>query len=294
MKKIFCLRDDDTNFFTSIEELENGYGEIWGKYPITLATIPFVHGSEAKIMEYDLSPNKFQLLDECEKQMSAEELTEYHKVHPIGENKKLVYELKEQIKKGMIDIAQHGVHHKYNSFGPELKHFNVALSSIRQGRDYLRKVFDLEVSVLVPPSNTIDNIVAKEVSDLEMNLLCSGPIRFDKSIDKYIHFLCSPKDLFDGIHAKIYKGVPVRKRQELLISDSITFDKSKEDEEIYKQIIDKLNRFGCYSMTTHYRLLSDKQYRERYIRMVNRIASDDTIEFVTATEYFKRIMEYIK
>lgn len=293
MNKIFCLRDDDTNFYTSIDELKNGYGEIWGKYPITLATIPFVHGSETKIMEFDLSPNKFQLLDECEKQMSAEELTEYHKVHPIGENKELVTELKKQINNGKIDIAQHGVHHRYNASGPELQHLNVAISSIKQGKDYLGKVFGLDVSVLVPPSNTIDCIVAKEVSNLKMNLLCSSPIRFDSKFKKCFHFLCNPNDLFDGIYTKVYKGAPVRKRQGLLISDSITFDVSREDELLYKEIIDILNKFGYYSMTTHYRLLSDKQYRERFIKMVNRIASDNSVEFVTATEYFRRITHYI-
>ena len=68
MEKIICLRDDDTNYYTTLEELESGYGEFWGNLPITLATIPFVHGSERKILDFERDgKNKYQSLRKWEK-----------------------------------------------------------------------------------------------------------------------------------------------------------------------------------------------------------------------------------
>ena len=38
----FCIRDDDTSFFTSPDELELAYGEIMKHGPVSLAIIPFL------------------------------------------------------------------------------------------------------------------------------------------------------------------------------------------------------------------------------------------------------------
>ena len=37
----FCIRDDDTSFFTSPEELEDAYGEITTRGPVSLAVVPY-------------------------------------------------------------------------------------------------------------------------------------------------------------------------------------------------------------------------------------------------------------
>ena len=119
--KYICLRDDDTNFFTTVEELRVAYGQYWGKVPVTLATIPFAHGSEKKIFDVEIPyEKKFENLRQWELNASADELSEYHKVHPIGDNRGLVVELKTLTEKGMIEIAQHGVLHRYTEFGAEL------------------------------------------------------------------------------------------------------------------------------------------------------------------------------
>lgn len=289
--KYICLRDDDTNYFTKYKDLKEGYGEIWGKYPITLATIPFVHGSESKILDYDKDVNKFQKLDIWKKNANAEMLTHYHMTYPIGMNKDLVDQLKIMIESGMIEIAQHGVHHRYNIYGAEMKHDNVALNSIVDGKEYLEKTFQVEINVMVPPSNTIDNIVTKKIRELELNLLCSAPIQFDTKINKILWYLKNPKDTFDGFVNKLNGGSPIRKRQGVVISDSLTFDVCKNDDYIYNSVLDKLDRYGFYSITTHYRLLSDEIYRNRYIAVVKRIAMNKEIEFVTASDYFEKAIK---
>lgn len=47
-KMYFCIRDDDTSFFTSPEELERAYGDIvrWG--PVSLAVVPFHRAGTSK------------------------------------------------------------------------------------------------------------------------------------------------------------------------------------------------------------------------------------------------------
>ena len=94
-QKYICLRDDDTNYYTTVEELRTAYGQYWSTLPITLAVIPFVHGSEQKILEVEYPlERKFDNLRNWERNASVEELGEYHKIHPIGENKALLDLLK--------------------------------------------------------------------------------------------------------------------------------------------------------------------------------------------------------
>lgn len=292
-KKYLCLRDDDTNYFTTLSELKNGYRELWGNIPITLATIPFVHGSENKIIEYDSCPNKFELLHQWELNANIKELSIYHNVHPIAENIELVDGLKRLIKKNMIEIAQHGVHHRYNQFGAEMEHSNIAINSIESGKLYLEKVFDSKISIFIPPSNIIDNIVMKKMKQLDFFLLCSRPVKFNNMGSKITTFFLNPQDIFDGGLSKVKGGMPIRKRQGIYISDSITFDKDKKDDYIYNLVVHKLDKFGFYSITTHYRLLSDVNYRERYIKIIKKLAKDKTIEFVTGSEYFRKATESI-
>ena len=41
-KMLVNIRDDDTNYYTSPDDLKQAYGEFLGKIPITIAVIPFV------------------------------------------------------------------------------------------------------------------------------------------------------------------------------------------------------------------------------------------------------------
>ena len=65
----FCIRDDDTNFFTQPEELERAYGRItqWG--PVSLAVVPFCRAGTSKAV--------------------PEKLRRTWSVHPLHEKRRL-------------------------------------------------------------------------------------------------------------------------------------------------------------------------------------------------------------
>ncbi|CCY00564.1 uncharacterized protein BN723_00761 [Enterocloster bolteae CAG:59] len=287
MKKYICLRDDDTNFFTSEKELINGYRHLWGNIPVTLATIPFVHGSEKKIMDFDLEPNRFQRLRQWEISADVDSITSYHKLHPIGANKALISELKKQIQNGKIEIAQHGVTHRYTINGPEMQRTEVSFQRIKEGKEYLEKVFGTEIGVFIPPSNTIDCICAKYIKQLQMKLFTCGSIKWDNYIQKIIAF----SRYLDDIKELVFKHnsilYPTIHRMGIPLVNSITYGVYKQEDEIYKLIIDKLNQTGFASLATHYRLLQGYEYQKHYINLVDKLSLLEDVEFVTATKYYQ-------
>src|SRR4026209_1284154 len=44
----FCIRDDDTSYFASPDDLERAYGEITNHGPVSLAIIPFCKAGTSK------------------------------------------------------------------------------------------------------------------------------------------------------------------------------------------------------------------------------------------------------
>ena len=76
----FCIRDDDTSYFTSPDDLENAYGEItrWG--PVSLAVVPFHCAGTSKAV-----PEKFR---------------GRWSVHPLHENTDLVHYLRDGVVAG--------------------------------------------------------------------------------------------------------------------------------------------------------------------------------------------------
>lgn len=291
MSKIICLRDDDTNYYTSYSELSEGYGKYWGELPVTLATVPFVHGSESKIMEFEYpSEKKFERLYEWQKNAGAEELSEYHMTMPIGKNKELISRLKELADNGKVEIAQHGISHRYNIEGPEMFYDNIGLTMVRDGKEYLEKVFGREVKVFVPPSNSIDGKCATYIGTLNMDLLCGGGIKSRKKYERIFYYLKNPQDIFSFIGEKMIKtDSPIRRRQGVYIVSSKTFGVNTELDKFYEGIRTQLDNCGASSITMHYRLLKSEEFRKKYWKLLDMLCAIEDIEFVTASEYISRL-----
>ena len=278
--KYICLRDDDTNYYTKYEELEEAYDWIWGKLPITLATIPFVHGSEAAIMKFDVEPNKFLLLRNGE----------YNSLKPIGFNSNLVSKLKLLILQGKIEIAQHGVNHRYNERGAEMYGDAVSFYSLRDGREYLEKCFDTKIVTFIPPSNTIDNICAKNVQLAGMNLFTSGTITYHSIFDKIKDIVINPSPLLEKVSNK-KRFSPIKSRGRIKFFSSYTFGKQSDEEEYYLKLKNSLDMYGFVALGSHYRLFKDKSYQKKYLRLIDRISQIDDVCFVTAAEFYSLMEE---
>ena len=131
----FCIRDDDTSFFTSPADLENAYGEItrWG--PVSLAVVPFHRAGPSKGV-----PEKYRGL---------------FSVHPLHENRALVDYLRARVSRGCFEIMLHGYHHDDPSGQPEFAGGKDLVSKIADGRKYLEELLGASVRVFVPPHNRI-------------------------------------------------------------------------------------------------------------------------------------------
>ena len=131
----FCIRDDDTSFFTSPEELDHAYGEItqWG--PVSLAVIPFCRAGFSKGV-----PEKFR------GQWST---------HPLHGNRALVEYLRNGISKRRFEIMLHGYHHDEPSGRGEFSRGDDLIKKVNEGRKYLEDLLGAQIRVFVPPWNII-------------------------------------------------------------------------------------------------------------------------------------------
>lgn len=296
MQKLICLRDDDTNYFTSPKELENAYGEFWGVLPVTLATIPFVHGSEYQILMFEDQPGeeKYRMLRNWELNATAEELAKYHRLYPVGDNTELVKYLKPMIRNGKVEIAQHGVQHRYNEFGAELWSDNIGLYSIRDGKEYLQKVFETEVNVLIPPSNRIDLTCSRYARSIGLSIVSSGGLSFQRKRDHILETLKYPRDImaYLRLHLLHKPGSNIVTRCGVTRYGGPTFGRDKTINEMIKTIDSILTNNDGTVIVTHYRLMNEKDdsehsYRDKYQEFLRILSSRNDLKFVTATEYIR-------
>jgi len=131
----FCVRDDDTSFFTSPDELENAYGRVtqWG--PISLAVVPFHRAGTSKAV-----PERYR---------------GRWSVHPLHENRALVEYLRSGASTGRFEIMLHGYNHDEPSGRGEFAAGDNLVKKITDARKYLQDLLSAEIRVFVPPRNLI-------------------------------------------------------------------------------------------------------------------------------------------
>jgi len=137
MKRMyFCIRDDDTSFFTSPDDLEQAYGEItrWG--PVSLAIVPFHKAGTSKGV-----PEQYR------KQWS---------IHPLHKNRELVEWLRKSIAANRIEPMLHGYHHDEEGCRLEFIEADDLARRVREGRKYLEDLLGAAIRVFVPPGNGIE------------------------------------------------------------------------------------------------------------------------------------------
>jgi hypothetical protein len=131
----FCIRDDDTSYFTSPDDLEGAYGEItkWG--PVSLAIIPFCKAGTSKGV--------------------PEKLRRQWSTHPLHENTELVKYLRGAIAEGRYEPMLHGYHHDEEDRLFEFIGADDLARRVRNGRKYLEDLLGAAIRVFVPPRNGI-------------------------------------------------------------------------------------------------------------------------------------------
>lgn len=148
-----AIRDDDTCFFTSPEDLERVYGRIWNDVPVCLATIPFAKGyqSPAVPREYWASGETFAL----------------------ERNGALVDALRAHLEAGRVTVALHGYTHEDFPDGWEFQSAPDPERRVREGLAYLQGLLRTRISVFVPPHNALSKRGLSAVAGAGLNLLGS-------------------------------------------------------------------------------------------------------------------------
>jgi len=153
----FCIRDDDTNFFTTPDELEHAYGEITKFGPVSLAIIPFCRAGSNKAV-----PEKWR---------------GRWSVHPLHENQALVSWLRAGIAKGRFEAMLHGYHHDDEQQEWEFAGGKDLFQKVSDGRRYLEDLLGAPVRVFVPPHNTIGRQGLRAIAREGLHLGCTAGVR---------------------------------------------------------------------------------------------------------------------
>ena len=153
----FCIRDDDTNFFTSPAALEHAYGEITRRGPVSLAVVPFCRAGSSKAV--------------------PEALRDTWSVHPLHENTALVEYLRSRVAAGRYEIMLHGYHHDEAHGHPEFAVGTDLERRVAHGRRYLEDLLGTTVRVFVPPHNAICGRGLRAVARAGLHLAGAAGVR---------------------------------------------------------------------------------------------------------------------
>jgi predicted deacetylase len=153
----FCIRDDDTSFFTSPNDLESIYGDVSLRGPVSLAVVPFHRAGTSKGV-----PEKYR------GQWS---------VHPLHSNRELVEYLRVRVAQGRYEIMLHGYHHDEPHGGGEFSIGNDLRRKVAEGRQYLEDLLCTVIRVFVPPRNAIAREGLKAVINAGLHLAGTAGIR---------------------------------------------------------------------------------------------------------------------
>lgn len=178
----FAIRDDDTNFFTTPEQLEACYHNIWGEHPVTLCLISKVKGDWGKWV-HQIYKDK--------QDTDWEAWTKDDTIHPIEKNTELVSFLREKIKEGKVDLGFHAIYHRNedeqlpgemgNNYvrGAEFYTDRDLTEEIKAEVRYLSNIFQYPITVFTPPQNLLSMKGYKAVLDAGLNI-CGGGLSFLK------------------------------------------------------------------------------------------------------------------
>ncbi len=178
----FAIRDDDTNYFTTPQDLEACYADIWQDYPPTLCLISKVKGKWSHWVH-----QIYQDKHDTDWEAWKKDDTPY----PIEGNGPLVEFLKSKIKEGKLDVGYHAKHHrnedKYlpksraNNYVRGAEYFTMRdlTDDIKEEVEHLNKLLDTDISVFTPPQNLLSEKGYEAVLNAGLNI-CGGGIPFYK------------------------------------------------------------------------------------------------------------------
>lgn len=165
-EKLFIIRDDDLNYFHSLEDIKRVYHEVFAMgVPVGFSTIPFVTN-----------------LSDLHIKNQGEQGKEY----AISENKELVDFIN---KNPLIEIMLHGCNHENNNNQFEYQAPKGLFEKTLRGKQELEKAFG-NVSVFVPPHDQISNHGILAIENAKLDIIRSKGMKNFLPRISYAFVLC--------------------------------------------------------------------------------------------------------
>lgn len=168
----FAIRDDDVNYFTNVDELQEAYHDIWDDVPISFAVIPFVGWRYLLVQKYEHMLTTKKMIKHFFKRIESNNLDcidevffkqHYNRCYLIGENKKLVAYLRNMINTKNASIMLHGYAHDFYSSGYEFEYGTGLEKKVDEAMSYLALLFGKKPLTFVPPNNSFSSMGASAV-----------------------------------------------------------------------------------------------------------------------------------
>jgi hypothetical protein len=248
------IRDDDLNYFSSIEKIERIYKGIWEKYPVHFAAIPNIYATQRTEL-----PKNIQL----EK--------EYYK---INENKELVDFIKGKIKENKVVIWQHGYTHKdYGKLHDLERHSEAQIyRELKKGKELLEKTFNVkQIKCVKMALGEPDASGRRSVTPIPSSeIILDTDIVIMKHISEFKN-----SDLFEIIYEKEKKNISHYKPLKKLYIDAINLENGNQERKLIQdysehrnlkmyKISDSQNRFKDFHVSDDHSLIIYDSLKDTY------------------------------
>ena len=252
------IRDDDTSFWTSKDEIERLYGKYLDKgLKLSLAVVPCSH------QLFSPGDRRYFYISEDK--------------HYIYENVDLVAYLMPYVKKGQIEIMQHGYDHSYaivegekNSilyketrdrvgntssltFLPECiyKDSDSFHEELIKGKKILEDTFKTKINTFVPPSNALNADTVSFVEKMGMNISGTVTPQFNRKKDIYSICVYVNKSMWHLFHRK-HPYPKIMKYQNHLELAGHSFTPRINYEKYVREFTYCMDKGFDYVLATHY------------------------------------------
>ena len=259
----FIIRDDDLNYFSTPEDIEWWYEEIFEMgIPVNFSTIPFV------------KPTSDVYTGDREKS---------EKEYPISENKELIEYIKNH---DLIYIMQHGCTHETKSgvFEYASNDYEGLLEKTRRGKKELEQAFEQKIDVFVPPHNQLSNKAILAIEKNQLNIIRSRAA---------LNFLPRKEYLFENLKILLHK-LMYKKNKMPAYPSVINFKKHKEafahrlQEDNIEHLMHWINYFknknSFFILTNH--LHSKINQRKQFLKKLTRMDMKLNIDFSRSSKLF--------
>ncbi|MDM1009637.1 DUF2334 domain-containing protein [Clostridium perfringens] len=267
---LFAIRDDDTSYFTTPEELEKAYNFI-KKGTVSLSVVPktvSVHKDD--IFPYGKGINKG--------------------FYSISDNSVLVDYLRQGCKLGNYEILLHGYTHEYkkinNKWIAEMKWKSeeIIQKELKTAKEELEKLFCIKIKVFVAPNNSIDKKAIAVIENLKMDY--SGIILHSDRKKNFRYFM----NYIRRWGIRIIKNIPYPgildygKHKELVAYTLDSFERLKYE---YKCCKRKNVPFVIY---THYWQINNDPEKKKLLKDIYNYVIEDGAKLVPLSECFKEVI----